>query len=605
MAGHRHNDLELTQPKGVLLRRIFALAKPYRRYLLGGAAIGVFIAGLSLVQPWLLGAGLTAILGPLTSGVWDWPSVRPLVWYVVILVVVTAVLMGLRYGNQMLMVHLRMRILTDLRRRIYRKLLGQSFSYFDRQDTGQLINRTIGDVNMLRMFYTMFLVRGTEITLFIIAASAVIIWLDRYVALAALPFVPVYLVAMILFVKRIHPKFHDMRDELDRSTQILSENVQGVQVVRAFGREHEEAARYDVSIRGVLQRWLGLVRNFAVFQPCVFMLGGASLLATVAMTSYRALDGALAVGFIYTVFRWSAMLTMNMRQVARMTATLDHSLVSAERIFEILDARPDVHPPREPTPLPAGGGHVVFENVSFGYQPGVPVLRNMDLTIPAGTNVALVGATGSGKSTFIRLLPRFYDPDEGRILIDGVDIREVDLESLRSEIGFVFQDTFLFSASLAENIAFGVPEAERRAIERAAQRAQVDEFAAQFDEGYDTAVGERGISLSGGQRQRVAIARALLMDPRILILDDATASVDSSTERVIQDALADVMKDRTTFIIAHRISTVRRADLILVLEDGRVVQQGTHDELVERDGPYREFVTMQWQLGEDGAEDAG
>ncbi len=605
MAGQPQNDLKLSQPKGVILRRIFALARPYRGYLVGGAAIGMFIAGLSLVQPYLLGAGLTATLGPLASGVWDWPSVRPIVWYVVILALVSAVLMGLRYGNQMLMVHLRMRILTDLRRRIYRKLLGQSFSYFDKQDTGQLIQRTIGDVNMLRMFYTMFLVRGSEITLFILGAAAVLIWLDRYVALVTVPFVPVYVVAMILFVKRIHPMFHEMRHELDRSTQILSENVQGVQVVRAFGREREEAARYETTIRSVLERWLGLIRNFSVFQPVIFLLGGISLLATVAMTSYRAMEGALAVGFIYTAFRWSGMLTMNMRQVARMTATLDHSLVSAERIFEILDARPDVHTPTEPTPLPEGAGHVVFENVSFGYGDESGVLRDVTLDIPAGTNVALVGATGSGKSTLIKLLPRFYDPDDGRILIDGVDIRTANLESLRSEIGFVFQDTFLFSASLAENIAFGVPEAEKRAIERAAQRAQVDEFASRFEQGYDTAVGERGISLSGGQRQRVAIARALLTDPRILILDDATASVDSGTERVIQDALADCLQDRTTFIIAHRASTVKRADLILVLEGGRIVQKGTHDELLEREGPYREFVDMQWQLSDDGPEGDG
>ncbi|MBE3069077.1 MAG: ABC transporter ATP-binding protein, partial [Planctomycetes bacterium] len=462
-----------------------------------------------------------------------------------------------------------------------------------------------GDVNMLRMFYTMLLVRGTEIVLFIVGAAAMLIWLDRYVAAVALPFIPVYVAAMVLFTNRIHPMFHDMRHELDRSTQILSENVQGVQVVRAFGREVEEGRRYGASVRGVLERWLRLAGHFSVFQPAIVLLGSASILATVAMTSYRALEGSLAVGFIYTVFHWSGMLTMNMRQVAHMTATLDHSLVSAERVFEILDAPQDVAAPLQPSPLPEGGGHVVFENVSFGYEGsgGPPVLSDVNLDIPAGTNVALVGATGSGKSTLIRLLPRFYDPTGGRILIDGVDLRDVDLEALRSEIGFVFQDTFLFSASLAENIAFGVPEAEQKAVEEAARRAQVHEFADRFDAGYDTAVGERGISLSGGQRQRVAIARALLMDPRLLILDDATASVDSTTERSIQNALAEVMAHRTTFIIAHRISTVKRADLILVLDGGRIVQQGTHDELVARDGAYREFVRMQWHLGEDGAED--
>ena len=599
----RGSDLELTQPKGVLLRRIFALAKPYRWRLVGCAAIGAVIAGLSLLEPYLIGGSITASLDPLQTGVWNWENTRPLVRYVVALVAVSGVLMGLRYGNSMLMVHLRMKILTDLRRRIYRKLLRQSFSYFDKQDSGQLINRTIGDVNMLRMFYTLLLVRGTEIALFILGAGAVLIWMDRYVALVSVPFIPVYTVVVVLFVRRIHPMFHDMRDELDRSTQVLSENVQGVQVVRAFGRQREEIGRYEAAIRGVYERWLRLVRHFAVYQPAIFLLGSVALLATVTVTSYRALEGMLEVGLIYTVFRWSRMLTDNMREVAHMTATLDHSLVSAERIFEILDAEPGVGAPTEPKPMPAGGGRVVFENVTFGYDPTLPVLRNVNLDIPAGTNVALVGATGSGKSTLIRLLPRFYDTDQGRILIDGTDIRDLPLEALRSEIGFVFQDTFLFSASLAENIAFGVPEGERKAVELAAHRAQVHEFADRFDEGYDTAVGERGISLSGGQRQRVAIARALLIDPRILILDDATASVDSGTERVIQDALADVMADRTTFIIAHRVSTVKRADLILVLDGGRIVQQGTHDELLRQEGAYREFVRMQWHLGEDDAED--
>jgi ATP-binding cassette subfamily B protein len=247
--------------------------------------------------------------------------------------------------------------------------------------------------------------------------------------------------------------------------------------------------------------------------------------------------------------------------------------------------------------MPEGRGHVVFDHVTFGYDAAQPVLKDVTLDIPAGTNVALVGATGAGKSTLIKLLPRFYDPSQGRLLIDGADIRQLDLRDLRAEIGFVFQDTFLFSASLAENIAFGVPAAEQRAIEDVAARARVDEFAKVLEDGYNTHVGDRGVTLSGGQRQRVAIARALLTDPRILILDDATASVDSTTERAIQDALAEVMKNRTTFIIAHRISTVKRADLILVVDGGRIVQQGTHDTLLAVPGPYQEFVQTQWQLG--------
>jgi ABC-type multidrug transport system fused ATPase/permease subunit len=273
-------------------------------------------------------------------------------------------------------------------------------------------------------------------------------------------------------------------------------------------------------------------------------------------------------------------------------------------VFEILDAKPEITPPAEPRPMSEGRGHIVFDRVTFGYDPARPVLKEVSLDIPAGTNVALVGSTGSGKSSLIKLLPRFYDPQQGRILIDGVDLRELDLQDLRAEIGFVFQDTFLFSASLAENIAFGVPESQQKAIENVARRARVDEFAGLFENGYDTHVGDRGVTLSGGQRQRVAIARALMMDPRILILDDATASVDSLTERGIQEALAEVMKNRTTFIIAHRISTVKRADLILVVEDGRIVQQGTHDGLMKQAGPYRTFVEMQWQLGIEDQEAA-
>ncbi|MCK5558493.1 MAG: ABC transporter ATP-binding protein, partial [Candidatus Hydrogenedentes bacterium] len=524
-----------------------------------------------------------------------------LVWRIVILVLVTAGAIGIGYANAMLMVHTRMKILTDFRRRIYRTILRQSFSYFDKQETGQLINRTIGDVNMLRMFYTMVLVQGSEIALLIVGTMVAMFWIDPWVALVALPFIPVYVLAMFVFSKRIHPMFHDMRHELDRSTQILSENVQGVQVVRASGREPEEEKRYDEAIQGVLNRYMRLAGNFAVYQPVVFYLGQLSLLSVLAITSYRALQGAIAIGAIYTVFRWSRLLTGNIQMMARMAATLEHSLVSAERVFEILDARPEVSMAKEPEPIPEGNGHVVFENVTFSYK-DLPVLKEVSLDIPAGTNVALVGPTGSGKSTLIKLLPRFYDPQGGRILIDGVDIRAVQAEQLRAEIGFVFQDTFLFSASLAENIAFGVPDAEKLVIEDVARRARVDEFAATFEDGYQTAVGERGISLSGGQRQRVAIARALLVDPRILILDDATASVDATTERAIQDGLAEVMKNRTTFIIAHRITTVKRADMVVVMDDGQIVQQGTHADLLGQEGSYREFVQMQWQLGLDEEE---
>ncbi len=598
------DEFELKAPARVILRRILAMARPYRAYILGGIAIGLGIGGLGFLQPVLEGTGVNELLKAFETGRFTPAELAPLARVVGVLLVVGLVRLAIQYANRMLMAHLRMKILTDLRRRIYRKLIRQSFSYYDRQDTGQLIERTIGDVNNLRMFYTMVLVRGSETVFAILFFGVYLVWIDPYVALVALPFLPLYLVALGVFARRIHPMFHDMRHELDRATRILSENVQGMQVVRSFGRQEQEIARYEGATGGILGHWMRLGRNFALYQPAVFFLGEGMMLAMVATATYRTFEGILTGGAIYIVYRFSRMLTGQMRFIARMVGAVQHSLVSAERVFEILDARPDIHTPGEPESLPAdGGGHVVFDHVTFAYDGGEPVLEDVTLDVPAGTNVALVGATGSGKSTLIKLLPRFYDPTEGRILIDGVDTREVDLEVLRGQIGFVFQDTFLFSTSLAKNIAFGVPEAERRAVHDAARRARVDEFADRFEQGYETAVGERGISLSGGQRQRVAIARALMMDPRVLILDDATASVDSSTERAIQEGLEEVMAGRTTFIIAHRASTVKRADLVVVLDGGLVVQQGTHEELFAREGPYREFCDMQWQLGLDEERD--
>jgi len=594
-----HHDFELKTPKRVILRRILVLARPHMGRLSAGILLGLAISGLGLLQPYVMGEGINAAIKGLERGEFSLTAFRPVLYVCAILVVLTAVGIAVQYAHTMVLTHLHMQIMTSLQRQIYRRLIGQSFSYFDKQDTGLLINRTIGDVNNLRQFYTMILVRGSEVASSLVFYMAAILWFDPYVAAVAVPVVPIFIISMTVFATKIHPMFHTMRDELDRSTTILSENVQGIQVVRAFAREPEEVARYESSIRGILARWMRLALAFSLYQPSIIFIGQLSLVAMVSVTAYRVLYvyGAMEVGKILTVFMWARIVTGHMQFFAQMAGTLQHSLVSAERVFEILDAQPEIAAPARPKALPAGRGRVLFEGVTFGYDPARPVLSDVSIDIPAGTNVALVGATGSGKSTFIKLLPRFYDPQRGRILIDGVDIRDLALRDLRAEIGFVFQDTFLFSASLADNIAFGVPRAEQKAIEDAARRAQVEEFASLFDEGYKTAVGERGVTLSGGQRQRVAIARALIMDPRVLILDDATASVDSSTERTIQDAMAEVMKDRTTFIIAHRVSTVKRADLILVVKDGRLAQQGRHDALVAQAGPYRDFVRMQWQLG--------
>jgi ABC-type multidrug transport system fused ATPase/permease subunit len=499
-----------------------------------------------------------------------------------------------------------MDILWHLRNRVYGQLQRLSFRFFDTNYSGELINRATGDINTIRRFFMMALFNVVTLAIYLAAYLGLLLAIRWDLALVCMAPLPISIALLTRFGRRLRVAFHAVRSSADGMVNALQENVAGVKVVKAFAREKAEIGRYQGSTGTVFEK---VLRTMRLFRNNLPLIGRVSQISQLVMLFYggaMVMDGRLKVGDLLMFSAALSVLMEQLRMVVDMTQISQEAAVSAQRVFEIIEASPEVaDKPRAPA-LPDGRGRVVFEDVTFGYDPKVPVLHGIDLAVEPGQIVALVGPTGSGKSTLTNLIPRFYDPQRGRVMIDGVDVRDVRLRSLRDSVGMVFQETFLFSASIAENIAYGSPKASMDDVRRAAAVAHADEFIEQLDEGYDTIIGERGVTLSGGQRQRLAIARAILKNPRVLILDDATASVDAGTEQGIQEALEQVMRGRTTFVIAHRIGTLRLADLVVVIEDGRITQRGTHAELFRADGHFRRAYLLQMKeahadLIEDGA----
>jgi ATP-binding cassette subfamily B protein len=482
----------------------------------------------------------------------------------------------------------------DLRNDLYSKIQNLSFSYHDRNQTGQLMIRATDDVEKVRLFIgqgllqlvgAVILLTGTVIILF--STNAPLAW-------AAMPILPIAGVMFAFFAGTARPMFTKVQQKLSTLNTILQENLAGIKVIKSFTREREQQKKFRVAADDTMAQQIALARLFTFMFPMVFMIANLGQATILYVGGQQIIAGALSLGawqefslYLMYLFFPVAMLGMIITQYGQASA-------SAERVFEILDARNDIVDKPDAIELPDVTGEIKFENVTFRYfGGGEAVLKNVTFEARPGERIALLGATGSGKSTIINLLPRFYDPSEGRITIDDHDLRDVKLESLRSKIGIVLQETTLFSGSIRENIAFGRPDATQYEIEAAAKAAQAHDFITSFPQGYDTHVGERGQTLSGGQKQRVAIARALLLDPRILILDDSTSSVDLTTESLIQAALDKLMEGRTSFVIAQRISTVMTADKILVLDKGEVVAIGKHVDLMENEPIYAEIYNSQ------------
>lgn len=483
----------------------------------------------------------------------------------------------------------------DLRNQLLQKLSALSFSFHDRTEAGQILTRAMQDVERLRFLTGRAILRLVEGGALILLTAVVLLWMNSTLALLILLTLPLLLHRAYHFGRQFRPLSLDIQNQLGVLTTLLEQNLRGARIVKGFAQEKAEINRF---LREN-ETWFGLsaqsARVEAVNAPMLDMIANVGTVFIFWYGGWLVVQGQLTLGELVAFTTYLAMLVRPIRLIGRIVPILAIAASAGERIFAILDAPVDVADEPQARPLPRLQGYVQFENVSFTYRHTPPVLCNISFTARPGQVVALMGATGSGKSTLINLIARFYEPSEGRILIDGRDIRQTTLHSLRQQIGFVMQDTLLFAATIRENITFGRPEATEAEIIQAAKDAQAHDFIMAMPASYDTTVGERGITLSGGQKQRLAIARALITDPRILILDDATASVDNKTERFIQAALSRLMAGRTTFVIAHRMSTIQRADLILLLDHGHIIGQGTHADLLASSPLYRQIYALQVQ----------
>jgi ABC-type multidrug transport system fused ATPase/permease subunit len=553
--------------------RLLGFLRPYRWSLAASVvlAIGSQAAGLSI--PALTGLVIDDAIANRNEG-----ELVFLVSLVALAGIARALfLLGRRFiaGRQALGVEF------DMRNALYEHLLRLSWGFYDRHQTGQLMSRATVDLQGVRFFLGYGLIFFGQHILTIVAVTAILFVYDWQLALIALAITPVLVAVAYLYSRASHPILKDVQQRMGDMTTVAEESIVGVNVVKAFAQEEREKAKFDRRSEAVFDQSLRATRQRAFYVPVLSFLPLLAQAAVLLAGGQQVVNGELTLGAFIAFNVYVLMLVMPLRMLGMWIGQAQRATASGERIFEILDEPEEVADSPDATPLPPGDGRLRFEDVTFGYDPERPILHGIDLEIEPGTTVALIGHTGSGKSTLTALVPRFYDVQEGRVLLDGADVRDVRLAEMRRAIGIVYQDPFLFSATVRENIAFGAPGAGEEEIERAARMAQADEFVRILPEGYDTVVGERGITLSGGQRQRIAIARAILVDPRVLVLDDATASVDATTEARIRLGLREAMKGRTTLIVAHRLSTIALADEIVVLEHGRLAARGTREELAD------------------------
>ena len=560
--------------------RLLGFLRPYKRGVIWSLVLAALAMVFTVAIPWLTGRAVDRI----SAG--DRDGLRTLA---IAVVVVALVRLGLSVLRRLVAGQVSLAIEYDLRNLLYAHLQKLEMGFFAGQQTGQLMSRATVDLSSVRFFLGYGLVFILQSGLTILLGAAAMFWLQPGLAALALIPVPFVVVVATRYGYRSRPALQEVQQRIGEVTASVEENISGVRVVKAFAAEPRQLDRFRASVARVFDQSMIATRMRAFYNPFLAFLPNLGLAVILLVGGRQVINGTLTLGDFTAFYTYLLMMIGPMRMLGVALGLSQRATASGARLLEILDTEPGIVD--GPDVVPEGRGRVELRHVTFGYGDGPDALHDVDLVVEAGSTVALVGATGSGKTTLVQLLPRLFDPRSGSVLIDGADVRSVDVVSLRRAIAVVDDDPFLFSDTVAGNIAYARPDATQAEIELAAERAQAAAFIADLPDGYETRVGERGLTLSGGQRQRIAIARAFLADPRILVLDDATSSVDATTEREIKAALREVMRGRTTFVIAHRLSTIALADDIVVLENGRVLARGTHEELLTESPLYAEIAT--------------
>ncbi|MGQ9903396.1 MAG: ABC transporter ATP-binding protein [Anaerolineae bacterium] len=568
------------------MKRLIGFLKPHRRLVIWLAFLTLSLAALLTIGPIVTGAIVDNVIATR-----QFDLLPP---YLALLLGVAIVRALFQFFYSRDRERLGQHVVTDIRTALYRKLLALQYSFYDNEQTGRLMSRITSDVESTRIFLAFILIDSINHVTTVIVMLAALVRLNLLLALIAI--IPTIVSGVTLYMlyqrwHRINRRIHEQNAVV---SGVLQDSLAGIKVVKSFAQEQQEEDKYLNSVQALQKLHIEANDGWYTRYPFIGAIPRLMQLALIVVGGIQVVEGVISLGMLVASISFTGLMLAAVNALGTQLTTLGQTATAAVRIFEMLDEPVKIRTPDTPVRLGEIKGDIRFENVNFKYATAkANTLKNINLHVPAGTSLAVVGATGAGKTTLAHLIGRFYDPTSGRVLVDNCDVRSVDLDELRRQIGIVAQDSLLFSATIAENIAFGRPDATREQIERAARLAQAHEFISRLPEGYDTSIGERGVGLSGGQRQRIAIARAILLDPRILILDDSMSAVDAETERLLQAAIGEVMRGRTTILIAHRLSTVQQADRIVVLREGEIVEQGTDAELTRSGGYYQRVLELQ------------
>lgn len=556
--------------------------RPHRRELWGSMVFAWMAMGMTVLIPWLIGQAVNAIQAS---------NETELLWFTGAILAAAVLRLVLTVIRRIIAGKVSLAVEFDLRQKVYDHLMKLELSFFDRNQTGQLMSRATVDLQAIRFFLGYGLIFFSQSLLTVALAGVVMLVINPWLALLALAPTPLIVFTALRYTRQSRPAMQEVQQRVAELTAQAEESVSGIRVIKAFAREDHQFERFQGAVDRLFDQSMTSTRIQAFFTPLIGALPQLGTALVLLIGGHAVLNGSLDLGQFTAFYAYMLMLAGPLRTVGMALGMGQRAIAAGNRLFEILDREPELVSKPAAQPLPVGGGAVTFDGVSLTYGPETPeALHKINLDVPPGARLALVGPSGSGKTSLVALLARLYDPTDGRVAIDGADLRDLSIPSLRHQVAYVSDDNFLFSDTIAGNLSYARPDASPEQIERAARLAQAAEFIEALPDGYETVVGERGLTLSGGQRQRVAIARALLADPRILILDDATSSLDATTEEQIRTGLAEAMAGRTTFVIGHRLSTISLADEVLLFDQGRIVDRGTVTELTARSPLFRELT---------------